>query len=60
MQKRERQRTRQRKMNAGSEFKGKERHAGMAGREVIDRWFVEKRKGPACKKESGRGQGREK
>ena len=58
MQKREWQGTKQRKMNAGNGVRGKERRAEMGGREVIDRWFVEKRKGPACKKESGRGQGR--
>ena len=58
MQKRERQRTRQRKMNAGNEVKGKGWRAEMGGREVIERWFVEKRKGLACKKESGRGQSR--
>ena len=55
MQKRERQGTRQRKMNAGNEVKGKGWRAEMGGREVIERWFVEKRKGPAYKKESGRG-----
>ena len=55
MQKREWQGTKQRKMNAGNGVRGKERRAEMGGREVIDRWFVEKRKGPAYKKESGRG-----